>query len=420
MTNFLKLRTNEDFFFATFIFLTLLGAGFIAYYFSLGAINCAISIAFCVSMFWFIYKPLVFLGYPMVAAHVGVFFYLLAHTLLTIFTGGFFSFNTWWIPSTGLIASNFLNRRAAIGWTIASIGVLLVLNVFNERLLHLNEINMERVNFFHTISLLSLSVVNFVVVFLAETYKDMVRNSEMKALNLLEQENNLTQIGELASNIAHEINNPLGIIMGHSEVLEAQLKKSHDQIDKEKLSKSLHTITETTDRISKIIVGLKNIERSDHTPETKVISIAEIIRDVNPVIQMKIKEYNIKYSVSFDLNIDEVKVDVNPIQISQVLINLINNSIYEIKEFKYKWIKVIISKNTFDTISIRVQDSGNGINKEIEEMLFEPLFTSKPQGEGTGLGLSICRKIIESHKGQLSYELFEEHTSFVFSLPTTL
>ena len=67
-----------------------------------------------------------------------------------------------------------------------------------------------------------------------------------------------------------------------------------------------------------------------------------------------------------------------------------------------------------------MQDSGNGINKEIEEMLFEPLFTSKPQGEGTGLGLSICRKIIESHKGQLSYELFEEHTSFVFSLPTTL
>lgn len=279
---------------------------------------------------------------------------------------------------------------------------------------------MERVNFFHTISLLSLSVVNFVVVFLAETYKDMVRNSEMKALNLLEQENNLTQIGELASNIAHEINNPLGIIMGHSEVLEALLKKPHDQIDKEKLSKSLHTITETTDRISKIIVGLKNIERSDHTPETKVISLAEIIRDVNPVIQMKIKEYNIKYSVSFDLNIDEVRVDVNPIQISQVLINLINNSIYEIKDFKNKWIKVIISKNTFDTISIRVQDSGNGINKEIVEMLFEPLFTSKPQGEGTGLGLSICRKIIESHKGQLSYELFQEHTSFVFSLPTTL
>lgn len=112
---------------------------------------------------------------------------------------------------------------------------------------------------------------------------------------------------------------------------------------------------------------------------------------------------------------DSIRVLSKSTELSQVLLNLLNNSIYAIQSLPNQWIEISVITND-EKVEIRITDSGNGIQSDVQSKMMQPFFTSKPFGHGTGLGLSISKSIIASHGGQLFYDENTDHTSFVVQL----
>lgn len=225
----------------------------------------------------------------------------------------------------------------------------------------------------------------------------------------------LVAVGEVASGIAHEINNPLTVINGQVLKIERQLKNSPDQ---EVLMAALEKIKMMSNRIVKIIKGLKLISRDGHSDPMQNFGINNMIDEIKLLTEMKIKSLNI----DLEFNVPSVPVQVygREVQISQVLVNLINNAVDAISTDsdsvdEKKWIRVTISeKNGF--VEFRITDSGKGIPQSVQEKIMTPFFTTKAVGKGTGLGLSISKGIISDHSGEFYYNPQSPNTEFIFTL----
>ncbi len=221
----------------------------------------------------------------------------------------------------------------------------------------------------------------------------------------------LNALGEMASGIAHEINTPLTIISYLAEDMSEKIQ--YPQVDTEAILKDIQKIQATVNRISKIVKGFKTLSRkSDDDPMMKT-SVESIVEDSCEVCKSKCYYKGIQLELTKG---PDLQVQCRPGQISQVLINLINNSIDAIELLPEKWIRISYQKNE-NWAEIIVMDSGNGIPTEAQEKLMQPFFTTKPVGKGTGLGLSISRSIVEEHKGVLQYESNNTHTKFILKLP---
>jgi signal transduction histidine kinase len=109
-------------------------------------------------------------------------------------------------------------------------------------------------------------------------------------------------------------------------------------------------------------------------------------------------------------------LDCREVQLSQVILNLLNNAFDAISELPNKWVH-LESRMNEGIIEIRVIDSGSGIPEELREKILQPFFTTKEVGQGTGLGLSISKGIIESHGGTLSIDIKSQNTCFVIQIP---
>ena len=203
--------------------------------------------------------------------------------------------------------------------------------------------------------------------------------------------NKLASLGELSAGVAHEINNPLGIIAGIIPLL----KKFKN--DEAKFASKTEALAKATSRIEKIVKGLKKFSRSSEVSVFKIVSLREIIHDSILILDSKSKQQNTVITVEMA---ESLEVSCDEVEIQQVLINLIGNSIDALKTQEDKWVKIKAFNDDGQTV-LQVIDSGLGISLEIEQRLFQPFFTTKPTGEGTGLGLSISNGILEQHKATL-------------------
>lgn len=224
----------------------------------------------------------------------------------------------------------------------------------------------------------------------------------------------LASLGTMAGGIAHEINNPLSIIKGNAEIIR-MLGLNHPSTNNAQIEKSINKISETTDRIANIIQGLRFFAgASKDSMATKSIILDELIKHTYEISRERFKLNQI------DLQIENLApgtyIHCQPVQVSQVLINLLNNSFDAIIGTENPWVILTIEFNK-DNFIFRVTDSGHGISEDVLNKLFTPFFTTKDPGKGTGLGLSISKKIAESHYGEFYYELFNNHTSFVLTIP---
>ena len=111
-----------------------------------------------------------------------------------------------------------------------------------------------------------------------------------------------------------------------------------------------------------------------------------------------------------------LRIDCRPTEISQVLLNLLNNAVDAVQPLAEKWVELKV-RNAGNEIEISVTDSGAGIPEKIRDKMGQPFFTTKVVGHGTGLGLSISKGIVEAHGGRLSLDAECEHTRFVVMLP---
>jgi signal transduction histidine kinase len=225
----------------------------------------------------------------------------------------------------------------------------------------------------------------------ARLYEDLRR--QMRELRdtqeQLVQAAKLAAIGELASNVAHEINNPLTSVLGYAELIK-------EEADVEAIMKDVEVIEMEALRAREIVNQL--LEFSKKRPlELKDVQVNDILNDLMDLISIKLKDTRVVISKELG-GIPVIRGDKN--QLKQVFLNIINNAVYSMDG------EGTLGINTYlrdGDVLVSISDTGKGIPKEIQERIFEPFFTTKKE-KGTGLGLSVSYKIIQSHGGRIDVE----------------
>lgn len=225
----------------------------------------------------------------------------------------------------------------------------------------------------------------------------------------------LSTLGEMAGSIAHEINNPLTVIAGRAKIISETLSRSTiDQKVHESIDKNIVGIEKTVLKIATIVKGLRAFSRDSNEDSFEMVSFKDLLSDAVSLISENLKSKEIHFEITGN-DFDE-SLSCNRIQIEQVILNLVSNSIHAISKLESKWIRISL-ETLPENFILRVVDSGAGVPSAVEEKMMNPFFTTKDVGEGTGLGLSISKGIIEKHQGDLKYELFQGNTSFKMTFP---
>lgn len=222
----------------------------------------------------------------------------------------------------------------------------------------------------------------------------------------------LNALGRLAAGIAHEINNPLTIVYTQVHLLRRMItSNSPKQTD---LLRITEKIEHMSSRIVKIINGLRSLTRDGSNDPFETVSVHAVLEETLAFCRRNFSSQGIELSVS-DVP-DNVKVRARPVQISQVLLNLLNNAYDAAIEGHDKWIRVDVRAEN-KIVEMRVSDSGSGIAPELRSQLFDAFFTTKPVGKGNGLGLNIAQSILSAHGGDIFLDDSAPHTTFVVRLP---
>lgn len=222
----------------------------------------------------------------------------------------------------------------------------------------------------------------------------------------------LSSLGEMAGGIAHEINTPLAIIQMRSDQLLEQARE--DAIDRTFAIKALESIDSTVHRIAKIVKSLRSFSRDGSKDPIVITSVQSIVDDTFSLCREKFNSRGI--ILNYKSHVIDPFINCRSSEISQVLLNLLNNSYDAIETQEEKWIS-IEARAAEGRLFIEVLDSGPGISKEIQSKIMNPFFTTKEIGKGTGLGLSISKGIIESHGGRITIDNNSKNTKFVIDLP---
>jgi len=197
----------------------------------------------------------------------------------------------------------------------------------------------------------------------------------------------LASLGEMSAGVAHEINNPLAIISGTIGLIPRFVG------DPTKLEAKLEAMKKASERIGKIVSGLKKFSRSDDGGKHEVHPVRRVAGEA--VGFTDTKSNRSATPVQFQCDSDAT-IRCDEVAIGQVIINLVNNAIDAVENLPEKWVKVTVTDDG-PSVVLRVSDSGGGIPPEVAEKMFQPFFTTKRLGEGTGLGLSISKGILTEH-----------------------
>ncbi|MFN8370574.1 MAG: PAS domain-containing sensor histidine kinase [Bacteriovoracaceae bacterium] len=247
------------------------------------------------------------------------------------------------------------------------------------------------------------------------TEKINLENELIAERNKTIQTAKMSTLGEMASGIAHELNNPLTVLSGFAFKLN-KMANSEQEISKPLLIEYSDNIKAMIKRMGTIINGLRVFARDGSNQPSANVQLSKIVNDSLFLCKAQFENKKIKFEVKVD---DSIIVNCREILISQVLINLLNNAYQSLKNDEKiydKFVKLTCLEDS-KWITIMIEDNGPGVPKEFQDKIFQAFFTTKKVGEGTGLGLSISKGIIESHQGELFLEQFEKLTRFVIKLP---
>jgi PAS domain S-box-containing protein len=216
----------------------------------------------------------------------------------------------------------------------------------------------------------------------------------------------LTTMGEMASSLAHELNQPLSAISNYCMGVAKRLEGNLDPSISKDILPALEKASDQAHRAGTIIQRIRGfVKRSE--PQRKSSSITEIINDAVGLVEIEANRHRLSITSTLADNLPQV--DVDPVLILQVLVNLLKNALDSVREaypLSSRWsappvnISADLDTSTFPAMMrIQVTDSGGGVAESVMERMFEPFFSTKT--DGMGMGLNICRSIIESHHGRL-------------------
>jgi C4-dicarboxylate-specific signal transduction histidine kinase len=235
--------------------------------------------------------------------------------------------------------------------------------------------------------------------------RSSTENTQIKAL-LEEREglisslliaNKTAATGALSASIAHELNQPVAAISLNTEFIQRQLNEG--QTDPNGLKEVITHIQQDNQRIAKIVSTLRDIFRQEEI-RTSDVHLDELIEQTKSIIVPQARD--LKINLKFDLNVNQ-SIPMNNNEISQVLINLLNNSIEALSNSSQSNKEINIHTRVFGNfVELKVLDNGPGIPDQLKASIFDLMKTNKKQG--MGLGLWLCKHIIDRHQGRISYQ----------------
>ena len=218
----------------------------------------------------------------------------------------------------------------------------------------------------------------------------------------------LAAVGELSAGVAHEVNNPLGIILGYTQLLKRGAENGSP------MKEDLSVIEKHVIGCKKVVESLLNFARST-PPEKRPCSLHKIIGEVLAFSRHQAEMDGIQVITQLADTLPEVYADSE--KIKQVLINLIINSVHAI-DGKGE-IHVTTGTEEEGVVFITIADTGMGMDADTRSRIFDPFFTTKPTGTGTGLGLSVSYGIVKNHGGEIDViSTLGKGTAFTIHLPT--
>jgi signal transduction histidine kinase len=293
--------------------------------------------------------------------------------------------------------TQFLSRYGIVAVLII-INVLVILVLFSIHYLLSTQPDLEFLEFF-TVFLVMMMMMFSVMIILLN--KSMCKNLETRTEELkstteeLVKTERFSAIGTLASRLAHDLRNPLGIIVTSNSIIKK--KATNEQI-----LKNTEYISRSVDRMEHQISNVLDFVRVKPL-KIKKISVQELIDDC-------LKGIKIPKDIVIKTPEKDIKINVDEEQFLIVMYNVVFNAVQKLVDKGS--ITITVESNDHENI-IKIQDSGEAIPENIIKKIFEPLFTTKHQG--TGLGLASCKQIIEEHKGTIHAE--NNPTSFIIKIP---
>jgi signal transduction histidine kinase/ActR/RegA family two-component response regulator len=242
---------------------------------------------------------------------------------------------------------------------------------------------------------------------LSKTLDDM-KTKLKSSYDLLLHSEKMALMGQVVAGIAHELNNPLTIVIGNIQLM--MMRELN-----EKNVQSLTRIKDGADRASKIVKNLLTFARQEK-PERKLTDINGVLKKALELRAYELKVSNIEVNTELAEDLPETMAD--PHQLQRVFLNLIVNAEQAMIDAHGKGLLRLSTRADAGKILVFVSDDGPGIPRENLRRIFEPFFTTKPVGKGTGLGLSICQGIIGEHGGRIDVESTAARgTTFIIELP---
>ena len=224
----------------------------------------------------------------------------------------------------------------------------------------------------------------------------------------------VSEMGTLASSLAHELNQPLTAVANYCESARDLLDSTHDTQTLEMVREAMGAAAAQAVRAGQIVRRLRDF-MSYREIEPQLESLQRLVTEANALALVGSREHGIDVQLALDTDADLVFVD--RIAVQQVLVNLIRNAIDAMMDSPIRLLTIRTSRRDEGHVEIIVEDTGEGMAESVAGQLFQPFVTSKKSG--MGIGLSICRTIIEAHGGRIWFERRETAgTAFHFTVPT--
>lgn len=224
----------------------------------------------------------------------------------------------------------------------------------------------------------------------------------------------ISEMGSLASSLAHELNQPLTAIANYSEAARDLFSEKMDEEKTLLIQEALDETAKEAIRAGQIVARLRQFISQGET-ERRPESLSRLIGEANALALVGSREHGIEVQVQLNQAADLIFVD--RVQIQQVLINLIRNAIDAMLGSTTKSLTIRSETGPDELVTITIEDTGSGISESVAEQLFQPFVSTKETG--MGIGLSICRDIVEAHGGRIWFEPSRDGgTIFHFTVPT--
>ena len=209
---------------------------------------------------------------------------------------------------------------------------------------------------------------------------------------ILHQNEKLSALGQLLAGVSHELNNPLSVVIGQSQLL------MEDATDDETLARA-DKIARAAERCARIVRIFLAMARQKPLA-TEPMDVNEVLRAALEMMGYSLRSTGIELSVDLAEGLDEVEGDAD--QIGQVVTNLLINAQHALEEIEgAKRITMATRAAADGGVELTITDNGPGVAPEHRARIFEPFFTTKPDGSGTGVGLTLCHRIIDAHRGSI-------------------